>query len=76
MKNIEDISESLSDFNSCVESSDLSNRSDDDEAAKESEKNGYSSLNDKKRGKKAKRKLKLTPGKDQFLKKKNIQLSH
>ena len=70
--NIYEIQESLTDFNSCLDSS--SSSEEEVDAIKGD--NGFKTVNDKKREKKKKRKLKLTPGKEQFLKKQNIQTSH
>ena len=70
--------ESLSDFNSCAESfGEASDSSADDEQENlKAEENVIPrSLNDKKRERKAKRKLALTPGKDQFLKKPHTHTS-
>ena len=72
MSNIQDIADTLSDFQSCKESS-ASSSSDESEASDRSEKSVLQSVNDKKRLKKAKRKLALTPGKEQFLKKPKSQ---
>ena len=86
-KDIDDISEALSDFNSCNESiaepssssSDESDAQDHTENSENSENGlsniGFQTANDKKRCKKYKRKLKLTPGKEQFLKKPNNKAS-
>ena len=63
-------SDQLSDFGSCISDSSSS----EVESVEENEPNdgGFLSLNEKKRIKKKKRKLKLTPGKEQFLKKPNL----
>ena len=67
---------SLSDFNSCVSSPDMSDTSSDEEDIENKhEKPAFKTANEKKRAKKVKRKLNLTPGKDQFLKKQNTQIS-
>ena len=67
-------SESLSDFNSCAES--LANSSSDDsEVSVLSENNGFKTMNEKKRFKKAQKRLRGTPDKEQFLKKANYQKS-
>ena len=74
LASISDMQETLSDFNSCAESlGEGSDSSADDEVVNlKSDENIISrSLNDKKRERKAKRKLALTPGKHQFLKKPN-----
>ena len=74
LSSIADIQDSLSDFNSCVDStSELSSSS--DEAEDNPEKDNFKTANQKKREKKLKRKLALTPGKEQFLKKQNTQHS-
>ena len=75
--NIADIQESLSDFNSCAESTgEISSSSEEDEDSLEKDTNyGFKTVNDKKREKRNKRKLALTPGKEEFLKKPNTQLS-
>ena len=56
------MSEKLSDFGSCRSSS---------SSESESETDGFKSMNDKKRGWKKKRKLSLTPSKEELLKKQN-----
>ena len=72
LANLADIQDSLSDFNSCIESSAGSSS---DEAEKVEENVEIRTANEKKRSKKKKRKLNLTPGKEQFLKKQNTQTS-
>ena len=68
------LTEQLSDIGSCVE--ELSSDSGTGNENSEEEKSGgFKTLNEKKRNKKTKRKLKLTPGKDQFLKKPNLTKS-
>ena len=62
------ISEHLSDFGSCLSMSSSDSDSVEDIGAS----GGFQTLNEKKRNKKKKRKLKLTPGKEQFLKKPNL----
>ena len=66
------ISEHLSDFGSCLSMS----SSDGDSMEENGASAGFQTLNEKKRNKKKKRKLKLTPGKDQFLKKPNLVYSN
>ena len=62
------MAENLSDFGSC-----LSDSSGDDSLADGVDKEeGFKNMNEKKRNKKKKRKLKLTPGKEQFMKKPNL----
>ena len=75
LSNIADIQESLSDFNSCAESLGESCDSTDDGELdlKKDDNHEFKSSNEKKRAKKLKRKLSLTPGKEQFLKKKNTK---
>ena len=74
LSSISQIQESLSDFNSCVESQESSSSSSEGEAdLKQNE--DFKTANEKKREKKNKRKIKWTPNKDQFLKKQNIQTS-
>ena len=82
MSNIADIHDALSDFNSCQESfgeqsssSDADVGSSDEDAGALEKRNGFLTANEKKRLKKFKRKLALTPGKEQFLKKPNTQVS-
>ena len=76
--NIADIQESLSDFNSCVESSgEGSGSSDDDcDTLKVDKKGEPKSLNDRKCEKKFKRKLVLTPSKEDFFKKPNRDVNY
>ena len=69
LNELKGLSEQLSDFGSCISSSDSSNDDTEDEI-KENE--GFKSMNEKRRNKKSKRKLKLTPGKEDFLKKPNL----
>ena len=70
---IADLKETLSDFNSCHESlGELSGSSDE---GQENLEHAFKTVNDKKREKKKKRKLALTPGKEQFLKRANTQAS-
>ena len=78
--NIRDIQESLSDFASANDSvSDASvepSSSSDDTALKKDQNQGFRTANDKKRSKRYKRKLALTPSKEDFvLKKPNNQTS-
>ena len=77
LKNIADITETLSDFNSCAESlgESSSSSSDESEPPLDKENEGFKTMNDRKRKKKAKRRLALTPGKEQFLKKQNTKIS-
>ena len=77
MASIADIQESLSDFNSCVESSGEGSVSSDDDCdtLKVDKKGEPKSLNDRKREKKLKRKLVLTPSKEDFFKKPNRHTS-
>ena len=69
---VNEMTECLSDFNSCISdfSSDKSSDETDDNV-KEVEKNN--SVNDKKKAKRNKRKNSLTPNKDFFLKKQNLE---
>ena len=69
---ISEIHDSLSDFNSCLDSSGASSSSEQAEDLKD-DYIPIKSMNDKKREKKKKRKLKLTPSKEQLLKKPNRQ---
>ena len=64
---IRDLTEQLSDFNSCVEYS-----SDDADTEGDLASKPWTSMNEKKRGKRNKRKHSLTPNKDDFLKKQNL----
>ena len=68
---LRDMTERLSDFNSCLSYS--SSSGDDDESDKPK---SWQTLNERKRNRKAKRKHSLTPNKDQFLKKKVIDAAH
>ena len=77
LSDIADIRGSLSDFNSCIESTgDTSNDSEDGitDLGKENLEHPKT-MNDQKRLKKRKRKLAITPGKEDFLKKPNNQNS-
>ena len=73
LSEIRTMSEQLSDFGSCLSS--ISNSESDSlvESGEDLQKvGGYQTLNERKRNKKKKRKLKLTPGKEEFLKKPNL----
>ena len=63
---LKDLSDRVSEFSSCMSSQDNST---DDSDHGQQVKDGLKTLNDKKRYKKNKRKLKITPDKDSFLKK-------
>ena len=76
ISSIVDLHEALSDFNSCQEFSDsTSGSSSDDDPSHLETQNWLKSAKEKKIEKKKKRKLALTPGKEQFLKKQNTQIS-
>ena len=69
LSSIADMKDSLSDFNSCVESQSTSDTSDTSDASEEelgSLKGVPKTANEKKRAKKERKKRKLTPGKEQF----------
>ena len=66
------ISEQLSEFGSCVSSTNGSSGDENSEDGESSENGGFKTMNERKRNKKNKRKLKLTPGKDAFMKKANL----
>ena len=70
--NIADIQESLSDFNSCQESSAGSSSSEEENSLEEKQ-NGFLTVNEINRQKRNKRKLALTPRKEEFLKKPNTK---
>ena len=79
---VSDLKDCLSDFGSCVsEMSDDDYGEDADDNREISDDSmaqvvaGYQTLNEKRRIKRNKRKMKLTPGKDEFLKKPNLVLS-
>ena len=72
LPHIKEFQESLSDFNSCVESS---GDSSDEANADLKDDTGFKTANERKRAKKLKRKLNLTPGKQEFLKKPNTNTS-
>ena len=77
LSDIANIRDSISDFNSCIESVEESSQSSEGEKT-EGEKKGIEnpiSLNEKKRLKKKKRKLVQTPEKEEFLKRPNNQTS-
>ena len=76
---VNELKECLSDFGSCISVSESSNVDDSDSRdSKESSNNasGWQNMNEKKRLKKKKRKLKLTPGKEEFKKKPNLTVSN
>ena len=77
LSNIADIQETLSDFNSCVESlgESSSNSGDDEDFLNKKSLDTSMTVNDKKRQKKLKRKLTFTPGREDFLKKPNNKIS-
>ena len=78
MSDIADIQGSLSEFNSCIESSEESSSTSENEVDKNLKNENivkHVTMNDKKRQKKRKRKSASTPGKEDFLKKQNIQSS-
>ena len=70
LSELRDLTERLSDFGSCLSSS-----SDENSGEENSEIGGFKTMNELKRIKKKKRKLKLTPGKESFLKKPNLDRS-
>ena len=73
---VNDLKECLSDFGSCVEMSDSSEDNQSDKTADRSgDEDVFQTMNERKRMKKFKRKLNLTPGKEEFLKKPNLVLS-
>ena len=74
LPNIADIQDTLSDFNSCIESTGESSE-DEEDFLKKKPFDTANTLNDKKRQKRLKRKLNLTPGREDFLKKPNNQIS-
>lgn len=67
LSELKEMTDRLSDFGSCLSSS-----SDENSGDENSQKGGVKSMNELKRIKKKKRKLKLTPGKENFLKKPNL----
>lgn len=71
LNDLKDLTERLSDFGSCIssQSSSSSDDSDKDSLAEE----GFKTANEKKRIKRSKRKLKMTPSKEEFLKKPNLK---
>ena len=77
LSDIADIRSSLSDFNSCIESGGETSNDSEDGVTDLGKENLQlpKSMNDQKRLKKRKRKLVLTPGKEDFLKKPNNQNS-
>ena len=77
---VSEMKDCFSDFGSCVEMSDDDDRGNPDDLHNSSDENnsdgnGYQTMNEKKRMKRNKRKLKVTPGKEQFLKKPNLVFS-
>ena len=70
LDDLKDITDKLSDFGSCM--SELSDTSGDGSGEESVEVEGFKTMNEKKRNKKKKRKLKLTPGKEEFQKKPNL----
>ena len=73
---LDELKEQLSDFGSCYSDETSSCCSSNEDTHDDSEKVGFQSMNEKKRGRKKKRKLKLTPGKEEFKKKPNLTLSN
>ena len=69
LKELKGITDQLSEFGSCL--SNLSSSSSDEPSEGVAEKGGYKTLNERKRNKKKKRKLQVTPDKDSFVKKPN-----
>ena len=70
---INELKEQLSDFASCIESSQASSDDSNDERGDKND--GFKTLNEKKRIKKSKRKHKMSPDKEIFLKKPNLTKS-
>ena len=68
---LKDLTERLSDFGSCISSQSSSNSDDSDKDSLAEE--GFKTANEKKRIKRSKRKLKMTPSKEEFLKKPNLK---
>ena len=72
---MKDMTEKLSDFGSCMSDMSYSSDSTGDGSGEESgEAEGYMTMNERKRNKIRKRKLRLTPGKEEFLKKPNLTI--
>ena len=69
LKELKGITDQLSEFGSCLSNS--SSSSSDETSVGESEIGGFKTMNERKRNKKKKRKLQVTPDKDSFLKKPN-----
>ena len=69
------LTDQLSEFGSCISSDVTSSGEDSVDAEEKSESDGFKTMNERKRNKKKKRKFKLTPGKETFLKKPNLVLS-
>ena len=68
-----DLKEQLSEFGSCLSSSESSGESGGDHSEiDKTASEGFKTVNEKKRSKRNKRKFKLTPGKESFLKKPNL----
>ena len=73
LNDLKGLTEQLSDFGSCLSSFDSSEESGDEKQVVESAaKEDFKCMNDKKRNKRNKRKLKISPGKEIFLKKPNL----
>ena len=73
LNDLKGLTDQLSDFGSCLSSFDSSEDSGEEKQGVESTANeGFKSMNDKKRNKRNKRKLKISPGKEIFLKKPNL----
>ena len=68
---VKDPSEQLSDFGSCVSSSEVSSCEDTDKDD-QNDSEGFKSMNERQRNKRMKRKLRLAPDKAEFMKKSNI----
>ena len=80
LSNIADIQDALSEFGSCREESSSSSEGSESSSSVDGNDESFKivgprTLNERKRSRKNKRKLALTPGKEQFLKKPNTQIS-
>ena len=72
---IRDMADKLSEFESCTSDLSESDSSSDHASLEIDGTGGFMSMNEKKRNKKFKRRLKLTPNKEEFLKKPNLSKS-
>ena len=73
LNDLKDLTERLSDFGSCISSQSSTSSDDSDKDSLAQAEEGFKTANEKKRIKRSKRKLKVTPSKEEFLKKPNLK---